>query len=916
MQSALLSTKLYVPPAQPEVVPRPRLIERLNEGLARRLTLISAPAGFGKTTLLSQWLDRCRPAIAYVSLDEGDNDLARFLSYVVAALGKADPRVGEAAVSALRVLPPQPVEAILTALINDAAEAERDSVLVLDDYHVVESPAVHKAVGYLLDHLPPRMHLVIATRADPPLPLARLRARGQLAELRAADLGFTLGETAEFLSQMPDLELSAEDVAALGARTEGWAVGLQLAALSMKGRQDQHGFIDAFSGSQEYVADYLADEVLGRQPESVRAFRLQTSILGRLTGPLCDAVTGQCEGQETLGQMVRANLFTVSLDGERRWYRYHRLFADLLRRRLEERQPDLVPELHRRASLWHETHGFPSEAVEHALLAGDPERATRLIEDTAEGTLSRGEVATIRRWIESLPEELVRARPALCGYHAWCLVQGGRSSEAIEARLELSQPGQASAVRSFISIYQGRLAGARALAQQALKALPQDTTFFGTLARWELEVCELADIDLATAASRLETFTSTGQMRDNSVFAVLAVSSLARMRMRQGQLHEAREIFERAIALASDPQGNPLPIVGASLIGQGSLCYEWNNLDEAERLVTRGIELATRWSEMEAIEGYLTLSRIRHIRGHPDDAEAVMESARRVARQFYTGTLSDLVIDLVLVDQWIAQGDVERAASWVEEHGLLAEVANHRAYLDGLSYMDYHLSHHRFLAVARLWLAQNRPEEGLQLLDSLLAVMTERGWRRNRREIELQCLRALALQATGRSDEALVALETALELAEPGGYVRTFVDLGRPMARLLHAAAARGIRPSYVGTLLAARPLPGDDSQDGQERRDAQDGVGVHPSHPEHPVNHVPTAGIGHPAPIIEPLSQRELEVLGLMASGMTDREIAERLVLSPQTVKVHARNIYDKLEVGNRTQAAARGRTLGLLGE
>ncbi len=913
MQSPLLSTKLYVPPAQPEVVPRPRLIERLNEGLAHRLVLISAPAGFGKTTLLSQWLAGCPMAVAYLSLDEGDNDLARFLAYVAAALDRADAPAGDGAPNTTRMLPRQPAEAVLTALINHAAEAERDTVLVLDDYHAVGSEAVHKAVGFLLDHLPPQLHLVIATRADPPLPLARLRARGQLAELRAADLGFTEDETAEFLRRMPDLEVSAEDVAALEARTEGWAVGLQLAVLSMRGRKNQHDFIDAFSGNQEYVADYLTDEVLAQQPKGIRDFLLRTSILDRLTGPLCDALTGQSGGQETLAQLVRANLFTASLDSQRRWYRYHRLFADLLRRRLEERDPDLVPDLHRRASLWHEAHGFPSEAVEHALLAGDFERAARLIEGSAEATLSRGEVATIRRWIESLPDGLVQARPALCGYHAWCLVQGGRPLEAAQARIDLAQPGQASAVRSFIHIHRGQIASARVLAQEATDKLPEGETFFRTLARWELEVCDLADADLTTAARRLESFTNTGQTGDNLVFTVLAISSLARMRQRQGQLHEAKEIYQRAIALASDPQGNPLPVAGASMIGLGSLRYEWNDLVEAERLVTRGIELATRWSEIDAIEGYLTLSRIRLLQGESDEVEAAMENARRVVRQFYTGTFSDLAVELFLIDQWIAQGDVDRAARWLEEQGLLAEAANHRALLAGLSTLEYHLGHHRFLAVARLWLAQGRSQEALGLMDSLLAIMTERGWRRNRREIELQSLRALALQGTGRTDEALAALETALELAEPGGYIRTFVDQGRPMARLLHIAAARGIRPAYAGTLLAAWPVAGEDSQGRQDWQDAQDGAGVHPVHA---ANHPSALSTQHSAPLIEPLSQRELEVLGLIATGLTDREIAEQLVLSPQTVKVHARNIYDKLEVGNRTQAAARARALGLLGE
>src|SRR5215203_4622613 len=434
MSAPILATKLFVPPPRPGVVHRPRLIERLNEGLHRRLTLICAPAGFGKTTLLSEWLSGCQQPAAWLSLDEGDNDPTRFLAYLVAALQTIAADIGEGVLGSLQSPQPPPTESILTALLNEITTVPDDFVLVLDDYHVTDAEPVNNALTFLIDHLPPQMHLVIATREDPPLPLARLRVRGQLTELRAADLRFTLTEAAEFLEGVMSLDLSEEDIAALGERTEGWIAGLQLAALSMRGREDVSGFIRAFAGDNRYIVDYLVEEVLQRQPERIRSFLLQTSILDRLSGPLCDAVTGQENGRGMLEALKRGNFFVVPLDDKRHWYRYHHLFAEVLQAHLMAEQPDRVPALHRRASEWYEQHGSAADAIRHALAAEDFERAAELVELAVPAMRRSRQEATLLGWLKALPDELLHVRPVLSAVYAGALLASG-ALEGVEARL-------------------------------------------------------------------------------------------------------------------------------------------------------------------------------------------------------------------------------------------------------------------------------------------------------------------------------------------------------------------------------------------------------------------------------------------------------------------------------------------------
>jgi len=788
-------------------VPRPRLIQRLDEGLrlGHRLTLICAPAGFGKTTLLSEWVGRCGRPVAWLSLDESDNDPARFLAYFVAALQTIEARqasvasIGEGVFQA----PQSPsMESVLTALINEIASIPDPFVLVLDDYHLIKAQPIQSALTFLLAHMPPQMHLVIATRADPPLPMARLRGRGQLTELRLTDLRFTSDEVAEFLNQVMDLEPTPDDIAALASHTEGWIAGLQMATLAMQARVsmqsegDISGFVQAFAGSDRYILDYLVEEVLQRQRDSVQAFLLQTAILDRLTAPLCDAVTGRDDGQATLEGMERTNLFIVPLDNERRWYRYHRLFADLLRKRLHQGYPDLVPTLHRQASEWYEQSGLMAAAVDHALSARDFERAAHLIEQMAQATLMRSEVATLLSWVDALPEELVRAHPHLCVFHAWALFLAGRPLHIVESRLQdVDQatdlmPSKMAPLHAFVATLQGRLPRAAELSRQALAELPENDLFLRSIATWNLGISHLASGDLAAGIRVFEETVRMGQEMGNVMTVVMALCHLAELRVRHAQLHEARAIYQRALELATDQRGQLLPIAGEVLMGLGELLREWNDLQAATGYLKEGIELTRHWSEFGALDGYVTLAGVRQAQGDADGARDAIQTAQHIAMRFDATEMDDLAVAMYYARLSVAQGDIEAAMRWVEERGLEDSGASVELE-DTEAFVNSHLRKYEHLVLARLRIAQDRPGEALTLLAPLLPRMEQQG--RTQMVIEIHLLRALAFQAQGDMAQAMTALEHALLLAEPAGYMRIFLDEGGPMGELLRQAATRGM---------------------------------------------------------------------------------------------------------------------------
>ncbi|MDI7275411.1 MAG: tetratricopeptide repeat protein, partial [Anaerolineae bacterium] len=773
MPTPVVATKVLIPPARPNLVLRPRLMRQLDGVLHCRLALVSAPAGFGKTTLVATWVREVRratPALraGWLSLDESDNDLARLLAYLVAALRQGDAPAGEQPFGRAHPLRRAAVEEALSALVNQIAQMAGGLVLVLDDYHVITAQAVHNALAWLVEHLPPQAHLVIATRADPPLPLARLRGRGELVEVRQADLRFTLDEAAGFLNGAMGLGLSASDVAALAARTEGWAAGLQMAAISLRGRDDTASFLKAFAGTHRHILDYLLEEVLQRQPPQVQSFLLRTSILDRLSGPLCDAILAsrapgeEVPAQATLEHLERNNLFVVPLDDERRWYRYHRLFADLLRRRLQQAEPGLMPMLHRRASAWHEQHGSVTDAIEHALAAADWERAAHLVEQASEATLMQSEVATLRRWVEALPEELVRARPSLALFRAWGLLLAGQPLAQVAAQLEGQSDrlpaGRMTALRAFGSLLSGQMSLAAELSRQALDALPESDTFWWAVAGWTQSVSRLGYLDLGARAQELGRLVQRSLEAGHLVVAASALCHLGELHMARGRLHEAARTYRRVLELARDPHGDPLPVASVAMIGLAQLHCEWNDLEAANAWLTRGIELSHKWAQTTTMEGHITLARVRHAEGDVVGARQAMEAAEDLARQSAGIDYDDRIVAMFQAQLAVAQGDVEAAGRWADARGKTDFAAS--APPPDVADVGYRLRKYEHLVLARVRLAQRRPDDALALLEPLLSLAEGQG--RGAMAIEVLLLMALAARQKGDLSGATSLLERAL----------------------------------------------------------------------------------------------------------------------------------------------------------
>jgi LuxR family transcriptional regulator, maltose regulon positive regulatory protein len=825
----LLETKLYVPRARRGLVARGRLRERLDRGAASKLTLVSAPAGFGKTTLLTEWLGAGADGgrlVAWLSLDRGDNDPVSFWTYVIAALRTVAAGVGESALAFLRAPQPPPIETVLTSLLNELGAAAGEIVLVLDDYHVIEAGDVQEGMSFLLDHLPPSLHVVIASRADPALPLARWRARGELVETRAAELRFTPDEAAVYLNEAMGLRLTARDVAALEGRTEGWIAALQLAALSMQGRDDVAGFIAGFAGDDRYVVDYLVEEVLQRQPDRVQAFLLQTSILDRLNGPLCDAVTGQDGGKAMLAALDRGNLFLVPLDDRRRWYRYHHLFADVLRARLLDERPGELPDLHRRASGWFERSGERSVAIGHALAAEDFERAADLIERALPALRETRQDATMHSWLKALPDELVRVRPMLSFAVAGALLTGGEPEE-VEVRLRDAErwltdaatgkgsparpaemvvadeqeyrrlPGAIELYRSALAMVRGDVPGTVRHARRTLdRALAEDhgvragaAGFLG-LAFWRSGDLETAHSAWAECAAGLRR---SGQIADTFGCAI----AMADIRLTQGRLGAAMRTYEQALQRASEQDGPVLRGTADMYVGMSEVHREYDDLPAAAQWLLRSQELGEHVGlPQNRYRWRVAMARIRQAEGDLAGAlELLNEAERRYVSDFFPNVRP---VPALRARVWIAQGRLSEALGWASDTDLSAD--------DDLSY----LREFEHITLARLLLArrvEDSVDQAARLLERLL-LAAEAGGRAGR-VIEILVLRALVYQRLGDTPAALAGLERAVTLAEPEGYVRVFADEGPPMAALLRALAKRGTAGSYVRRLLAAAGLGG-----------------------------------------------------------------------------------------------------------
>jgi LuxR family transcriptional regulator, maltose regulon positive regulatory protein len=899
MQETLLRTKLFMPPTRPNLVPRPRLLDQIEQGLhlGHKLTLISAPAGFGKTTLITDFGLRIgerqgnktktqNPAMSWLSLDEGDNDPTLFLTYLVVALRTLAPEIGKRALAALQSPMPPPPGPILTFLLNEIIAVPNQLVLVLDDYHLIDAQVIDDALSFLLDNLPPNMHLVIATREDPNLPLARLRVRGQLTEIRVADLRFTADEAAEFLNQMMDLDLSVEEVTALERRTEGWIAGLQMAALSMRGRSDTAEFIQAFTGTHHFVLDYLLEEVLSRQPENVQTFLLRSAILDRFCGPLCDAVRFNktpsssvatavedrvLSGQETLEYLESANLFLVPLDDERRWYRYHHLFADLLRQRLQRQFPDSLAELHGRASIWYEENGLDIEAFQHAAAANDIERAARLLEGQGMPLHYRGAMIPVINWLASLDASLLDANPSLWVTYATALTMSGRANSEVEKVLGAAEAalqntaeddqssdllGQIASIRAMSAIPQYRQEEIMRQSRLALELLNPDNQPARTAATWTLGLAYQRQGDRAAASRAFSEAIAIGEASGNVMFIIAAATSLGQVQEAENQLALAAESYRRVLDLAGDP---PLPAATEAYFGLARIQYEWNDLAAAQEHAQQALQLARQMENVDTPAACMAfLARLKLAAGDTAGAAKLLSEAEQfIRRRSLAAHLPEIFASRVLL--LLNQGDPAAAAELAQKNELT-------------------------LSLARVHLAQGKPSAALALLDS---------WRQEVEDIDRpderlkrMVLQAVVLGATGQEDKALQMLAETLAMAETGGFIRTFVDEGPPMAQLLREANTHGITPAYTSKLLNKFPITHSELQFPNSQK----------------------------SEIFEPLSPRELEVLQLIAQGLSNREIGERLFLALDTVKGHNRNIFSKLGVKNRTEAVSRARELDLL--
>jgi LuxR family transcriptional regulator, maltose regulon positive regulatory protein len=911
----LLTTKLYIPRPPPGYVARSRLADQLDKGLARTLTLVCAPAGFGKTSVLADWSQRHAPRVGWLSLDAGDNDPVRFWGHVAAALDQVRPGMAERAAPLLGSAPTS-YEGLVTTVVNELAGEPGDVVLVLDDYHVIDSGSVHDSLAFLIEHAPPHLHVVLASRADPQFPLARLRAQGELSELRAADLRFTVEEAAGLLREAvgPDVSLPDAAVAAVTTRTEGWAVGLQLAVLSLRDQADVAAFLESFSGSHRYVLDYLTDEVLEGQPEPVREFLLETSVLERLSGPLCDAVTGRTNSQAMLEAIERANLFLVPLDEVRGWWRYHQLFTDLLQVRLHQDQPDRVPQLHHAAARWHEEHGLVDGAVHHAAAAGESTWVAGLIEQHFDELVLPGEFATVQRWLASLPPELVRSRPRLCLAQAFLAISG-RDVDAIAPPLDAAEralasapgvrdepfepsvgraasrlanvPAGIAACRAFLAYLGGDADRIVALASRTLTELDEGEWMLESTTRQQLAVAEWLRGRLDEAEHAFGIVVAQLRAGGDRRLAAWGCHYLGQVYRARGDPDAALSAYEQALEITTRPGQPPLPAAGIAYVGMAEVAYMRGELGSALQHVTEGIALCRHFEPLIPLAtGLATLAWIRHTEGDAAGARDAVEEAERVAPG---PGLADLLNPAPA--QWarllVAQSNLDAAARWTAERGLRADDE------------PTHAREPAYLVLARVLLAQDQPAQALALLGRLHAAASAQG--RIGNVIEIQTLRALALKAGGDQAGAVVALTDALALGQNQGYVRIFVDEGPPMASLVGTlVAARRAEPTtvadvpvdYLGRVV--RAFDGDAA--GSEG-------GVAPSRAVVPG-------------LVTQLSERELEVLRLVAAGEQNQEIANELYLAVNTVKKHVTHIFEKLGAANRTEAAARARELGLLAD
>lgn len=902
-QFPILATKLFIPQARSDTILRPRLSEQLQRGVAGKLTLISAPPGFGKTTMVVEWhastAGQTLP-LAWISLDDGDNDLGRFMLYLVSAIRTLEPQVGEHVLSMLTSTELPGPEVLLTVLINELGHFQQRFALVLDDYHVIENPDIHRALAFLIDHLPAQLRIIMIARSDPPLPLSRMRGRRELAEFKADDLRFTPDEAADFLNGTMGLKLSAEQVARLEQRTEGWIAGLLLAALSVEQESEPADVIDTFSGDHHYIFDYLAEEVLQRQPPDVQDFLLRTSLPKRFTASLCDALTGRTGSQETIEYLTQANLFTTPLDQTRGWYRYHNLFGEFLAARYTANDPDGAMETHRRASDWFEAAGLRHDGIHHAILAEDEERGVRQIEHVGFNLVMTGRTATLESWLDRVPDFVVARNPVLCIFKAWLCVQYRRLDEAEVWLANLPSDGldpclgdvicsQAAVIRSSIARLRVDVPETISRAKFALSIIKPDDVFARSTVLNDLGTAYRMGEQLTLATATLEEAVEAAQTAGNSVSWLVATSQLAVAYMTTGYLRRAHAAYSKALDFEGEHGLRNLGMGVAAHLGVAEVLREWNQLDSAEAQVEDGLDILRIvddpkeiWTKLYAL---IVLARVRQAQGDLEGAIEVMDDALREVAELGLAGWQVERVEAFRARFSLCLGQVEPAAAWAL-----------RCELSPDDEIVYHMEN-TYLTYARLLYQQGLHDAARKVLARFRDLANSDY--RIRRLIEIDVLDSIVLHAAGEQEEALARLESALAMAEPEGYVRVFADEGAPVGRLLselpalrtgrdgwQAPYSRG----YLEHLLREIGVPADSS---------------------------PVAAAGtriQSSVLVEPLSERELEVLALLAQGLSNQQIANELFISVGTVKRHTHNIYGKLTVENRTQALLKGRELGLI--
>lgn len=870
-------------------------MEALDRGLQPniRASLISAPAGYGKTTLLSAWVRSRQLQAVWLSLSEGDNDPTRFITYLVAAMVNAGveldiPTFGEGQISEEEFR-----GRFLIPLINQVGSQAKQMALILDDYHLVRSQTVHDQVGYLLENLPQQAHIYLATREDPSLPLARLRGRGQVNELRMEDLRFRIDESEAFLRFLAEPSLTMDDIHTLHRRTEGWISGLQMAAASLRGHEDIGAFIEGFSGSHHYIMDYLLDEVLRREPEERQTFLLDTSILERLNGSLCDAVRdlsprSHLTSQKILTQLERSNLFIVPLDEKREWYRYHRLFSDLLQARLQRKHPERLPALHRRASEWFEKHGFVNEAVRHALSTSDAEFGADMIERRSQEVLLRGETTTFLYWVQRLPEDQIKARPKLGIYLAWALLLQGAPLSAVEAHISDSRegrgpPGSSRSLEAFIHISQGHLDEGLALAKEALELLPAEEVFLRNFAA----ICAAGGYislgDFEGGMKFMNQVTRSAQGARNRSATIMILCELAELRLKQLRLQEAEQLYQRALEIGTDQDGERLPIAGHAMMGLGNIALDRYQLECAERWLLEGIRLAGRWSLIGTLDGYFSLVLLYEAQGKDALLEEALAKLRDLSLRFDASDIDDIVVDILRAHADLRRGNLAAVREWVEKRGLGWVPDRKPADARGDS-MLARLYKYELPILARWYLAEARYDKALQVLHELSDQAAHA--QRPRLQIESGILQAMAYHLQDDHTAAMSALSRALELAQPEGLKRIFLVEGDDILQLLkrlRAEPGESKASTFAGHLL--------------------DTV------------EVPSPGVpGSAEKLLDPLSPREMEVLRLLPTGLSAAEMADELTISVNTIRSHLKNIYAKLGVHSRHEAVAKATQTDLL--